>query len=48
MAIVAVEPVRGAEPHKTETILYDAVDGGLREAVLDRKAIEMSILALGE
>ncbi len=40
VAVVAVEAVLGAEPHKPLGILDDAVDGALRQAVVQRQASE--------
>src|SRR5690348_8307814 len=40
VAVIAVDPVFGAEPHKSRRILSDGVDGLLRQAVVHSEAIE--------
>ncbi len=47
VAIIAVQPVLGAEPHKAQAILYDAVDGALRQAILKGELPELDLLCSG-
>jgi hypothetical protein len=46
VAVVLVEPVFRAKPHKAFAVLEDAIHRAVREALFDRDTLELQVLSL--